>query len=375
MKKKLVSCLLAGAMIMSAPLASVFNFDEPVSLAWETELPSGQPGGTGGGGGTGQGGGNTAFSFNAEGSTIKDGETGVPKNALLMLLYSNNVSGPEVLEQNAEKISVTDSEGNPVEITVTSVPEGKTVEDEFEYRRYLSINIKDFKAGEKYTITVAPGIQAKNGTVLDDGYSITFTTAEEGEEPAEVVVNPDAAYLNGYTDGSMKPDAQITRAEVSKILKSVITEAPDAENPAAVTDINSDAWYAGDVEFAVNKGLMKGYEDKTFRPDNNMTRAEFVTAILKLTELKSGDAPFSDIGEHWAKANIVSAYVNELINGYNDGTFKPDASITRVEVAKIMNLVIGKERNLEEEKNNIKDYTDLTDAHWGYESIITATLN
>lgn len=374
MKRKLVSCLLAGAMIMSAPVASVFNIDEPVALAWQTELPDGQPGGTGGGGGTGQGGGNTAFTFSAEGSTIKDGETGVPKNALLMLLYSNNVSGPEVREQNAEKISVTDSQGNPVEITVTSVPEGITVEDEFEYRRYLSINIQDFKAGEKYTITVAPGIQAKNGTVLDEGYSITFTAAEEGEEQ-DIVVDSNAAYLNGYTDGTMKPDAQITRAEVSKILNSVIKEAPDAESPADVTDISSEAWYAADVQFALNKGLMKGYDDKTFRPDNNMTRAEFVTAILKLTEFKTGNAPFNDIEEHWANANIVSAYVNEIINGYTDGTFKPDASITRAEVAKIMNQVIGKSRDLEAEKDNIKDYTDLSTEHWGYSSIITATLN
>lgn len=368
MKKRILSTLLTLTFVMSS-----FAVAQPTALAWQTDLPTGTEAGSGGGGGTG-GGTGTEFHYWPDSSTIKDGETDVPSDAVLMLMFSNNVSGEEVLDQNAAKIKVTDAAGAAVDFTVTSVPEGKEVPDLFLYRRYLSINIKNWKSEETYTITIAPGIQAKNGNALTEGYTLRFTTAKEDATTKIIELNKAAAYLSGYEDDTMRPDAEITRAEVSTILTKIIQSAPDATKPAVVTDA-SDGWYKDYVTFALNKGLMNGYEDGTFRPNAKMTRAEFVTAIRKLTDPKTGAIPFTDVGDHWAATNIASGYINNLIKGYEDGTFRPDKTITRAEVASIINKVIDKQVNLTEKQENIKTFTDLTQDHWGYESLITATLN
>lgn len=162
-----------------------------------------------------------------------------------------------------------------------------------------------------------------------------------------------------------------------KVISSIIKAAPDDENPAKVTDIE-DKWYKEYAEFVLSKGIMKGDAKGTFRPNDNISRQEFVTAIKSLMEKKEAENPFTDVKEDsCAYEHIISAYANGFIKGYEeDGReFKPTNNITRAEVATIINNVIGKSVDLEANKDKIKDYTDLSDSHWAYKAVITATID
>lgn len=372
MKRKIISYILAGTIIAVSPISTLVNMDQSVAFAWQTELPSGTKPGSGPGQGMKR---PTDFVFDKEGSTIKDGEIDVPKEALLMLQFSNNVSGEEVLKENAEKISVTDSKGNPIEITITSVPESISVEDVFEYRRFLSINMKEYKEGETYTINVLPGIKAKNGTVMNEGFKISFTTAKSENIDSDIILNKNSAYLNGYDDNSIRPDIYMTRAEVAKVLKVITANTLLKDKPKYFTDISENQWFKEYVDFVSKADFMNGYSDGSFRPDEYMTRAEFVTAMSKFIDKKEGETSFTDISEHWAKKNIESFYNNGLIKGYDNNSFKPEQYIKRSEVVTIINKILGKDIILDEYADQIKTFIDLDINHWAYKDIISATLN
>lgn len=385
MKRKVASILLCTAIVTS-PIASVFTKDTGVALAWQVDLPKEEQGGSG----NGSGGGDSKdkpFTFIAEESTIKNGEIDVPKQALFMLKFSNNASEKEVFIKNKEKIKVYEvTEGEEDKLasyTITAVPKGHEDKDEFLYRRYISINFTEYKPSTTYKIVVEPGVEAKNGTKLEQGFELQFKSLGEvkeedkNEEVEKIVVDQNAKYLDGLNDGSMKPNANITRAEVSKILTDIIKTAPDAQKPAVVKDLSDTAWYKKYTDFIIAKGIMIGDSNGNFRPNDSMTRAEFVTTIKDLVNADNKKAnPFTDLKEdHWAYANIMTVYNSGNINGFPDNTFRPNANITRAEVATVINGVIGKKVDLEANKDKIKKYTDLDSKHWAYEALITGTLD
>lgn len=384
MKKRIASVLLCTAIVTS-PIASIFNQDADQVLAWQVEMPDAEKGGSGDGSG---GGDNKAkpFTFMAEESTIKDGEVDVPKDALFMLKFSNNASEEEVLVKNKEKIKVYEvtAEGDKLaDYTITAVPKGHEDKDEFLYRRYIAINFNEYKPSTTYKIVVDAGVEAKNGTSLEKGFDLSFTSLgqvkdeDTNEDVKTIIVNKNARYLNGFTDGTIRPNAEITRVEVAKILSEIIDSAPDVDKPAVVKDLNAKAWYKDYTDFVIAKGIMSGDDKGNFRPNDKMTRAEFVTAIKDLINADNRKAnTFTDLSEnHWAYGNIMTAYNSGHVNGFPDNTFRPNANISRAEVAKVINSVIGKDRDLETNKENIKNYTDLETNHWAYKEVITGTLD
>ena len=123
---------------------------------------------------------------------------------------------------------------------------------------------------------------------------------------------------------------------------------------------------------------MKGYPDKSFRPNAPITRAEFTQMISTIDNKPYGVAPFADVKGHWAERPIGSEYQAGRIKGYPDGTFRPNAFITRCEAVVILNKIF--ERNfdamsLKDAKNAylIKGFIDLPTSFWGYYDMIEAT--
>ncbi|MDR2713022.1 MAG: S-layer homology domain-containing protein, partial [Clostridiales bacterium] len=186
------------------------------------------------------------------------------------------------------------------------------------------------------------------------------------------------SYINGYPDGSVKPDNNITRAEVAIIFWRLL-KSPEKNYPvtAAFSDIKGDESYAQAVKYLAQMGIIQGYEDGSFRPSRGITRAEFVAIACRFDDLENSNInPFTDLtGSHWAYAYIISANLKGWISGYPDGEFKPQNNISRAEAVKIINRMLGRGINLADLPIDLPGYTDLKQSHWAYCEIMEATVS
>ena len=154
------------------------------------------------------------------------------------------------------------------------------------------------------------------------------------------------AYVVGYEDGLVKPEEPITRAEVSAIFFRILSEESrnkywSTEN--SFSDTEKDEWYYNVVSTMANANIIHGYPDGAFLPNNKITRAEFATIAANFDSGEySGEDKFSDISGHWASEYINRAAQKGWIEGYGDGTFRPNQYITRAEVMSLVNRVLGR---------------------------------
>ena len=153
------------------------------------------------------------------------------------------------------------------------------------------------------------------------------------------------AYIMGYPDGTVQPGGYITRAEASTIFFRLLTDKTREQYWAttnAYSDIKSGDWYNNAISTLSNAGIVSGYPDGTFRPNAAITRAEFAAIAARFDETQSGkSATFSDVIGHWAAKEIGIDYANEWIKGYPDGTFKPDNQVTYGAALKLIMLAAG----------------------------------
>jgi hypothetical protein len=142
--------------------------------------------------------------------------------------------------------------------------------------------------------------------------------------------------ISGYPDGIFKPGNSITRAEFAKMI--CIAMGWTIENPtiSSFSDVTRDYWALRYIETAKAYGIISGYPDGTFRPNNHITRAEIAKVIAGILNLPAGSSAFTDIGTHWAKDYISACVTAGVINGYPDNTFRPDSTATRAEAAKMI---------------------------------------
>lgn len=187
------------------------------------------------------------------------------------------------------------------------------------------------------------------------------------------------AYVIGYPDGTVHPNGQITRAEVATIFFRLLR---DEVRDGAFTTSNSYSdvaygkWYNNPISTMSALGIITGYPDGTFKPNKPITRAEFAAIAARFDETQSGkSATFSDVIGHWAAREIGIAYYNDWIKGYPDGTFKPDQNITRAEAMTLINRVL--ERKPESPADlltNMNKWTDNMDtSKWYYLDVQEAT--
>ena len=149
----------------------------------------------------------------------------------------------------------------------------------------------------------------------------------------------DTDVVTGYDDGTFKPNRQITRAEFSKMVcLAKGWELESSSTPPSFGDVNQNHWAFRYIETARNRGAISGYPDGTFGLNKNITRAELskIICLANNYSLSQGPCDFSDCGEHWALRYIVTARTKNIVSGYQDGTFKPNGSATRAEVCKML---------------------------------------
>ena len=187
------------------------------------------------------------------------------------------------------------------------------------------------------------------------------------------------AYIVGYGNGEVRPQNSITRAEVAAIFFRLLEDDVRDANYTRqnkFTDVSNDAWYCSAVSTLSAMGIISGYPDATFRPNASITRAEFA-AIATRFDVNGDKTPasFNDIADHWAKDEIAVAANNGWVNGYKDGSFRPQNNITRAETMSLVNRVLN--RNPETAEDLLPDmitFTDNADTNaWYYLAVQEAT--
>lgn len=182
-------------------------------------------------------------------------------------------------------------------------------------------------------------------------------------------------YIFGYPDGTFHPDGSMTRAEAAAMFARLADLNTKAGAVALFSDVENH-WAKASIDAMVSAGYMKGYPDGTFRPDGKISRAEFAQMIKAMDKANSARAPFKDIEGHWAQAAIAQAYGNGRIKGYPDGTFRPNNEITRAEAVTMFNNLYNRKvdaKGLEQVLDQILDFKDVSRDNWAYFNIVAAS--
>lgn len=186
------------------------------------------------------------------------------------------------------------------------------------------------------------------------------------------------AYVFGYEDDTVRPNNDITREEVATIFYRLLTDpARDAyfTDKNNFPDVESGRWSNKAISTLSKAGIISGYpEDGMFRPANPITRAEFASIVSRFDSLNyNGDNKFNDISGHWASNFINAASEKGWISGYPDGSFKPQNNITRAEAITLINNVLNRHVDSEGLHEDAKKWSDMKESDWFYHAVMEAT--
>ena len=241
--------------------------------------------------------------------------------------------------------------------------------------------------GEKVDVNSLDGKYVFNNVNSNHSIYVEFKKSETTENVTEQVTEAvtkseentveqtdDVQYIQGYPDGSFKPSKSLTRAEATVVLANILNIQPTEDNyETKFSDVKPQQWFYNYVSALTEKGIINGYPDGTFRPNDKITRAEMVTLVVKALGLNGEYASsFSDISNSWAKDAIAIASAKGWINGYSDGTFRPNDSITRAETVVFLNNVIGVDVSTTVSESK---FTDVKTSDWFFEAVMVATGN
>ncbi|HHX58983.1 MAG TPA: S-layer homology domain-containing protein, partial [Candidatus Moranbacteria bacterium] len=312
-------------------------------------------------------------------------------NPTIIVYYTTNNSDPTI--DSADRKSFTMSELGPEEkLTHTTTVKavyfsacGKTSGEEkctacsmADYKNcpdYVYGEIGEYKypVPTKTTVTVGGGGGGGGGTI---DKTRKYTKDIFGNEhPTHI------GYINGYPDGSVKPEGDITREEITSILYRITNhqyEKPFVATGDAFPDVEVSRWSAHDIEYMADKEIVYGYPDGEFKPSRNLSRAEFAALIFRFTGIEKSNIenPFTDLDEtHWAYDEILALTNSGLIEGYPDKTYKPENNITRAEVMTVINKLLGR-KPLESYVKSLEfnPYNDLYEDKWYYVTVLEATI-
>ena len=246
-----------------------------------------------------------------------------------------------------------------------------------------------FIPGETVTVKgnvfTAPVGKALAGWSLEEDGKVDYKVGDTFRMPGSSVdlyavwkdaeTESHSAYISGYPDGTVGPDKTITRAEAATMFYNLL--ADKTGDAKTFTDIPANQWYAKAVMTLAGKGVISGYPDGTFKPDASITRAEFVTMAMNFANAEKGTAcSFPDVPQNmWYYGAIAGATQNGWISGYPDGIFGPDRYITRAEVTSVINRMENRAADMSfmmDHLDELRTFSDLSFGHWAYGSMMEA---
>ena len=230
-----------------------------------------------------------------------------------------------------------------------------------------------YKAGDAVTVEHAMTFTAQwklEGEEIIAGMTGLLTVAGLGTDDH-------IAYVYGYPDGTVRPNGTITRAEVTTIFYRLLTSARRDEiftSENSFRDVNSSMWYNKATSSMAAGGYIQGYADGTFGANKPITRAEFVCLAARFATKTTGFASYTDVDNgHWAARSIAICASNGWVQGYEDGTFRPDQPITRAEAMTIINRMLGRGVSKGYVCKGAVRFTDNDPGSWYYYEILEAT--
>ena len=220
-------------------------------------------------------------------------------------------------------------------------------------------------SNETYTLTVSGSRVTMNGKAYSP---VTFVN----RKAAELNRTDHFAFLVGYTGGTFGPERNMTRAEVTTMFARLLTEQIEADKTYSntFTDVPKGYWAADYIGYMQQFGIITGYSDGSFRPDAPVTRAEFAAIASRFEKLTEGSKSFADVPDtYWAARYINFAATRGWVTGYSDGTFKPENPITRAEVAAVTCRLLERSADqnyIRSHFNELRTFSDMTESHWAY---------
>ena len=233
------------------------------------------------------------------------------------------------------------------------------------------------------TETVKPGTSKPQHGISSGGFgggSVSGGTPSvtPGTGKTELTKDDTVAYINGYDNGTIRPDDYITREEVVTALYRLVSDkTKKSDGKIEFSDVSKDSYSYEAIDFMMNNKIISGYEDGTFKPKNSITRAEFAKIISSLVYADTAlgtNCPCTDISLNWAKEHIEKIYKAGWIKGYPDNTFRPDNNITRAEFMVIVNRVLGRNINSDDITAYETYFTDIDSTHWAFADVIAASI-
>lgn len=225
---------------------------------------------------------------------------------------------------------------------------------------------EDYVISDKtYELTVSGSRVTMDGKTYSP---VTFVN----RRAAELNRRDHYAFLVGYADGTFGPECNMTRAEVTTMFARLLTEQIEADKTYSSTfnDVAKDCWAANYIGYMQQFGIVTGYTDGSFRPNAPVTRAEFAAIASRFEKLTQGSASFTDVPDtHWAVKYINFAATRGWVTGYADGTFKPEHSITRAEVAAVTCRLLERSADqtyIRSHIGELRTFADVTESHWAY---------
>ncbi|MGX1831370.1 S-layer homology domain-containing protein [Paenibacillus taichungensis] len=179
-------------------------------------------------------------------------------------------------------------------------------------------------------------------------------------------------YIQGYTDGSFRPERNVTRAEMATLITRILGTST-LEGSHEFTDVTSSHWAQASISAAAQSGSVQGYTDGSFKPDQAITRAEMAVVLQPLLtsdQMTTAPTAFTDVNEHWAQQAVEQLSSAGVVTGYKDGMFRPSQPITRAEAVTMLNKLIG----FQAETNAAGHWSDVPATHWAYEAIEAASI-
>ena len=333
----------------------------------------------------------------ADNTTDKDSETGgdgIPDCYQVLVKYqSGDLSKGKIADtaRTQEVLTIKDATGNPTN-TGTVQASGSTAEATGS-RNYFSNwtdtigkqvdtyatlgqqTIKNAEGGETYTFTANFYHRSSSGSSRPSTPTVTIPD----DVPTGLNGKDHYAYIIGYGNNDVRPQNNITRAEVATIFFRLLTDETRTANMTksnGYNDVKDGDWFCCAVSTLSKMGIIKGYEDGSFKPNDPISRAEFAAIAARFDP--DGDktpATFADVTSHWAKDEISIAANHGWIKGYEDGSFKPDQKITRAETMTLVNRVLNR---LPETKDDLhkdmKTWVDnMDETAWYYLAVQEAT--
>lgn len=259
------------------------------------------------------------------------------------------------------------------EITITEADVMSAVESMklFGYENIVNSYLEEFEIIRQQLYIALGESGGSRQQYFDLFKNLYFVT--KAKKPLVMTHEP---FMNGYPEGNFLPKNSITRAETAAILSRIIAKGEVEEDSAPFPDVNSGMWYTKYIAHLAKEGIMKGYEDGKFLPQNKITRAEFATIISRLNQLTESELiMFKDLDyDHWAATDIMKVATAGIMEGYPDGTFGHTKNVTRAEAATIINRSLNRIPDKEYiDKNNIAKFNDIKN-HWAYYQIVEATV-